>query len=340
MILYFSILFSLLLLSNLKRQNKTFVLIIIFFILFYGLRGETMGKDTMMYNMLYEEQKYGEISDHLELIYQILFQTLYTMNVPIWLMQCCCGALTFIPLAIVIKRSKVNPILALFFYYALYYYLNSFNISRQLMAVSYVMLAYSYYPRKLPTIICILIGFGMHSSALLGFLIFLTPYIKIRSTTIYAILIATFIFGYFLDDSWLTLILGRYNAYFTDKTLSSSFGYRDNVLYASVMAAALNIIFLVVNQSATSDLKKSKWFKLFLFMVLIDNMTYKLVLGARVILYFTIVQIIVYPLVFRYNRERKPIILKAIILAYSFVYFVKLMVNTQETYVPYTSIFN
>lgn len=338
MIFYFSIFFGLLLLSNIKRQDVLFYILIILGIIMYAIRAENMGVDTAMYIKIYESQKYLSLTDHIEPLYGYLNKLLFYYKAPIWMLQGCCGALTLIPLAIVFKKVSVNPILSLFFYFALFGFLYSFNAVRQMIAISFVLLAYTYYPNKFKTILFIIIAMGFHTSAIIASAIFITPYVKTnRSSTIWLLSIS-FVIGFFVNNTLLLLILGRYSVYITSKALSASFGFRDNVGYAAIMALALNIIYFILDLSATKDIKREKWFKLFLFMIILDNLTFRLVLGARIIIYFTMVQTLLYPMVFKENNERQPIILKTLVFLYVLVYFIKLLGNQTEYYVPYQTL--
>lgn len=304
----------------------------------YAVRAKNMGIDTEMYIEIYESQKYSTITDHVEPLYGFLNKILFQYKAPIWMLQGCCGALTLIPLAFVFKKVSVNPILSLFFYYALFGYLYSFNAVRQMIAISFVLLAYTYYPQKIKTILFIIIATGFHTSAIIASAIFLTPHVKTKRASTIWLLSLSFIAGSLVNDKLLSLILGRYSVYLTDKVLSSSFGFRDNVGYAAIMALALNIIYLIIDLSATKRIKGGKWFKLFLFMIILDNLTFRLVLGARIIITFTMVQTLLYPMIFKENNERKPIILKTLVFLYVLGYFIKLLGNQTEYYVPYQTL--
>lgn len=338
MIFYFSIFFGLLLLSNVKKQNFLFYIIIILGIFMYAVRAKNMGVDTKMYIEIYESQIFGTITNHVEPLYAFLNKILFQCKAPIWILQGCCGALTLIPLAFVIKKVSVNPILSLFFYFALFGYLYSFNAVRQMIAISFVLLAYTYYPKKIKTILYIIIAMGFHTSAIIASAVFLTPFIKTKKAFTILLLSLSFILGFIVNDTFLTLILGRYSVYITDKALSSQFGFRDNVGYAAIMALALNAIYLMMDLSATTQIKQSKWFKLFLFMIILDNLTFRLELGTRIIINFSMVQTLLYPMIFKENHERKPIILKTLVFLYVLIYFFKLISNQTDYYVPYQSI--
>lgn len=334
--IYIWIFFGLWILSWLRDQKSFAVLIVLLLILFAGLRGNHVGTDTNMYAKLYEYICKGHTIGHFEVLYFQMNKLCAWLGLPVWGMQTLASVLTIGPLYLAIKRTNVPPILALFFYYALFGYLNSFNVVRQMIGVSFVLLGYTYYPDKIKTLICILIGAGFHTSAIVGLMVFILPYVKIKPINVIAMLIGTFMIGLVVNDNILSYFIGKYIAYFTDPVLSKSFGFRENTLYSAIMALVLNIMFAMIYISSNAEIKESKWFKLYLIMIVLNNLTFRLVLGARIIMYFTMVQIIFYPLLYKANVEDNPMIVKIVTVLYASLIFFKIIFIGGHAFLPYT----
>lgn len=338
MSLYVTIFFLLLILGFQKEQKLLFWPLVIGGIMLAALRGNMIGTDTEMYVNLYFAQDRGYISPHFELLFSLLYQLLHSLGAPIWVVQGACSALTLVPLAIAIKKNKVPPILGLFLYYGLFGYLYSFNAVRQMIGVSFVLLAYTYYPNKLKTLIFILIGMGFHSSAIVGAVVFITPYLSMKSIYAIPMLFASFGVGLVMNESILIPLLGGYDVYLLDPELSKTFGFRENTTYAVLMALLLNALFIWIYNTTTLKIKQSKWFKMYFICLIFNNLLFKLVLGTRVLLYFTMVQIFLYPILFKERSPKNnPDYMKIVIVFYATTIFFKILLNSLRWYVPYST---
>lgn len=323
MALYYIIFVTLFLISYVKRwHNEIFWGTITFLILFAGLRAYTIGTDTPTYKAVFQ---YLEPKEPLWYGLNIIISSLGLSYTSLLIAA---SSLTMIPLAIAIKRSSINPQLSIFIYYGLFGYLNSFNTMRQLVAVSFVLLAYTYCKKKYKCIALIIVAVGFHYSAIVALLIFLIDRLRLNSSIIY--LFISFVFGCICNDSIFSALMGPYGQY-----LDSEFGYRENLSSAIVMAFLLNLLFLMIFYTSSNKLHNSIWLKIFLFGIIITNMTMQLVLGARIIMYFTMAQTVLYPSYFKYNRERHPALLQLIVFVYILTIFSKILVASKEYLIPY-----
>lgn len=241
------------------------------------------------------------------------------------------SALTMILLGFALQRSSVNPQYSLFVYYGLFGYLNSFNIMRQFVAISFVLLAISYYRQKLKCGMFLLTACGFHSSAIIAFSIFFIPFLKFRKNNIYVMLFVTILVGCVLNDAVFNLLAGDYARYLT----SDTDGYRDNPMSAFIMAMMMDFLFIWIYITAKTRVKKSIWMKVFFLGILLVNLTFKLELGTRLILYLTMSQIFVFPYFLKYNNEKTKIIPDVLIFVYCLVIFTKIFLGCEADLVPY-----
>lgn len=326
--LYYSIFFVLFALSYVRRGRNKWLFwgSIFFLILMAGLRDYSIGTDTMSYKEIFDYLHQREpLWTGMNIVVKVLGGNYTDMLIV-------SSVLTMVPLGIAMRRSSVNPQYSLFFYYGVFGYLNSYNGMRQFVAISFVMLAYTYYQKnKIKCILLILIASGFHASAVIAFAIFLLPLVKFTKKNVFLLLPLTFCLGFLFNDSLFNLLLGKYAGYLK----SDDTGYRDNIFVAAVMALMMDMLFVWIYQMSKVNAKKYLWTKIFFIGILMVNLTFQLVLGARIILYFTMAQIFVFPYFLRFNKERAYGIPTLLIFLYCLVIFTKILLASQGDLVPY-----
>ena len=231
--------------------------------------------------------------------------------------------LTIGSISIVFKKYSENPQLSLFIYYAMYAYLNSFNAMRQFLAVSFIIVSYAELRNKriFLFIISVFVASFIHTSALIALIVLFAPFIKTdNSLLIYTTLFITLLMGSFVNDSFFRIVSQGYFHYIEDGT----FGYREqeSTISALIMCILMNILFIVIYKSTDILVKKDMFFIIFFMAIIIMNITYRLELGTRIILYFTTIQTLLYPKFFNKNY----VYLKWIILCYLLVVFFKILI--------------
>ena len=192
---------------------------------------------------------------------------------------------------------------------------------RQFLAISFVIVGYTYLPNIKKFIICILVATSFHFSAIfsLGALFYKILVMK-RSLVIVSLLVS-FLLGLVLNDDLFALLAGPYAQY-----LESDFGYRENLTSAVVLVIFMDILFCWCFFTSTDNFKQSIWTKIFFFAIILINITLQLQLGARVILYFTLVQVLYFPNYFNHNIVKNKLMLKSIIIAYVAIVFMKILI--------------
>lgn len=340
MLIYF-VIYILLLFSSFKKNNNLLLWMnILILSIVAGLRDVTIGTDTRTYYDIYTSIATGN-SSYIEIGWQIinrLSSYIGGFNFMLWIVS----LMTLAPIGIISQRYSPNPCLSLFIYYCIYAYLNSFNIMRQILATSLVFMAYmAYYENKIKkTIIYIVVGMTMHLSAILGFAVFFMKYIKLTTFRVLLYSVISLMIGIIINDGFLSLFLGPYASYLT----SSEHGYRDNVFTSFALAFIVSLIFFIIYATSRQEQKNSLWYKLYFTGLIMMNSTFQLVLGTRAIMFFTLLQFIVYPIYFRNNIIKNKMVVFWTVMLYITAIFLKILilgndVGAEGSIIPYIPFF-
>ena len=327
--------------SSFKKNNNLLLWTnILLLSLVAGLRDVNIGTDTRTYYDIFTSIANGN-SSYIEIGWQVINKIsslIGGFNLMLWIVS----MLTLIPVGIISQKYSPNPCLSLFIYYCIYAYFNSFNIMRQILATSLVFLAYmAYYENRIKaTVIYILVGMTMHLSAILGFAVFFMKYFKLTTLRVLLYSLVTLIIGLIINDSFLSIILGPYASYLT----SSEHGYRDNVISSFILAFIVNFIFFIIFITSKREIKESLWYKLYFVGLLMMNSTFQLVLGTRAIMFFTLLQFIVYPIYFRNNIIKNKMFVFWIIMLYITAILLKILIlgndyGVEGSIIPYRPFF-
>lgn len=337
------VLYIILLLSSFSKKYNILLLWLNIIILssIAGLRDITIGIDTVNYYDIYTTINSG-ISSYIEPGWQLLNKLAYYLggfNLLLWIV----ALLTLIPIGIISQKLSPNPSLSLFIYYCLYAYLNSFNIMRQIFATSIVFMAYyAYYNRqRLKTLCYLALGMSVHMTSILGIAVFFIKFINITKKKVLLYCSLSLLVGIIINNNILSFILGPYADYLN----SNSDGYRENPLSSFILALVVNLIFYLIIATSKKEIRDSQWYKLYFIGILMMNASFQLELGTRAILFFTLLQFIVYPLYFRNNIIKNKIIVFSIILLYITAIFLKILIlgnniGEEGSIIPYKVFFH
>lgn len=195
--------------------------------------------------------------------------------------------LSITPFFIRIWKSTENPFLVIFYYVTLYFYYNSFNITRQMIAVSIIIFCFDYLEKNkikqyIAGIFCAML---FHYSAIICIShIWIIKKIKVSTINAIIILCLTYFLGLFVVPRLITSlpIVGHYSAYIMDAESSGS-----------VTRILLNAFFIFILISCNNEKVKS-YLNLFFVGIIIYNLfAYSSAVG-RLALYFTFAQLFLY----------------------------------------------
>lgn len=329
MLLYIIIWFLLLFASRYPQKKILFICLFLLTLL-AGLRGNTIGFDTHIYNNIFIWIAEG-VNYPIEPTWYYLNKLVGLVggdfNLFLWIVS----FLTLFFLGFAFIRCSPNPVFSLFLYYSLYAYLNSYNGMRQFLAISLVIVGYTYLPRVKIFILYVLLAMSFHASAIvsLGALLYKILVMK-RSLVILGIMFS-FLLGLVLNDNLFILLTGPYAQY-----LETGFSYRENLTTAVLLVIFMNVLFCWCFFTSTKVFKQSIWTKIFFLAIVLINVTMQLQLGARVILYFTLIQILYFPNYFNNNIVKNKSLLKGLIIIYVAIIFMKILIlGNQNDYSVY-----
>lgn len=157
-----------------KTNNRSYIYIVSFALIsLLGLRGVSVGIDTVTYNNIYNSTKYLSLSQTLDQNIEYGYSFFeYVVNVFFGDFQFLLIIVAFLFIGVVsyhIYKYSKNPMLsyALFIVYGFYSF--AMSATRQTIAIALVMIAYEYMKKKklLKFIICVFLASSFHISALI-----------------------------------------------------------------------------------------------------------------------------------------------------------------------------
>ncbi|MGN0023736.1 MAG: EpsG family protein [Elusimicrobiaceae bacterium] len=323
---YIIIFFLLLLLSISAPKNKViFILCIIALTALAGFRGINIGADTHAYYD-YFRSFYKGYSGHMEPLWNCLNFVIAHIGLNFNVFLLLVSAFTLGPIAFVLWKELKNPQFGLFLYYALYAYCNSFNGMRQYLAISWVCLSFYflYHNKNYKFFITILLSTLIHYSAIIGLIVFPFKYFNLKNILVYSSLIITLVLGMTIFPKLnLQFLYGHYASY-----MESSYWIRESVLQTAFLAVLMNIYFICITFTANQKIKNGYYYKILFVGLLIMNLTVQIEMFARIILYFTIIQVLFVPQYLKsmFLSPIQKLFFNLIFLAYFSAIFFKILI--------------
>lgn len=321
MLLFFGLSFFLLLGALIPVRNQNFYLLLSFFILFIlsAFRDISVGTDTKNYEELFNSFEMGVewIREEIEPGWVFLNDLVIFFGGGYQDLLIISTLLTLIPVFIIAKKDSINPMFTISLYYLLYFYFYSFNISRQLIAVSFILFALTQLLNRKNISFLILIGFAsfFHVSALICLPLLFLNKLPNDNFKLISISIASMFVGLFGID-YISKIVGLtgYNIYVEYYDSGNILG---NAIFL-ILFNALFIFILLTSKKITSELK------LYFVFILFLNLTIRLPMGNRLLLYFSVYQVLFYPyylsVLNKFSSKSKSILI-LIILLFSYTIF-------------------
>lgn len=240
-----------------------------------------------------------------------------------------------------VKKFSVDPLLSIILFMCIGFYIESFNIIRQSIAISLIFYSYKYCETKFKWIISILIAALFHRTALLVIPFFLIAKMNLQKKH-YEIII---IVGVFLFLSY-----GRTVVYLTN-IIEGFSDYKDSIFVtqgANPIRTIISISILVFCFSAYEEIMNDKKIKFAFTMLIFANIfalfMMKGKIFARVVGYFDVFSILIIPYVIKHMKKYKmkkygTFITMAIICCSSFYFYYSIRTN-QGNVLPYRTYVN
>lgn len=313
-------------------KAKTILVSSIFCILvfLYSFRGIDVGVDTSTYYDIFCSISSGADLEYLEPLWKVLNKLVVGIGGNFNLLLFFSSLLMLVPVFYVVYTYSINPALSLYIYYSMYFFCGSLNISRQYLAISFILCSFCFfksYPFR--AFCCFMIALGFHLSSV--FIVLIIPFLYVNISRKKALISLFFSFGIgtFLTKSLTQIILSFLYQGYAERDL---FRTEDTGL---PFVIAMNIFYVCVFLIADKLLLNSKWGKLYLFSALVLNLVYPLELGTRLYNIFSISNLLFYPLLLINNRLKMKKVVECIIIVFFACMFFKMISSNANEVFPY-----
>ena len=318
------------------RHSRVILLFVMGLLIFIaGGRAINVGVDTKAYADIFSDiQKTGYLA-YLEPGWNVLNIIVGNFTDDYNVLLFIVSILTFIPLYKVIVRESPNFIFPLFIYYSTHIYFASLNVSRQYLALSWVLLSYFYLFHKQWLKWLLAIGFAcsIHVSSCLSLVVICLSWIRLRRFHYILLLLIAFVFGTILNDDILNMFAFQYSGYVTEGA------YRESSFIATILALIMSLLTIIILCTSKDVLYTNNWFKLYMFSAIVLNCTYKLEYGARIYVLFSIAQLIFFPIYLKNNKLTNYHHVSIIGVCYFLMLFLRMLLVNANNILPYKNIF-
>lgn len=315
----------------LKKNLYVYILLYVFLLFIGGLRGIDVGTDTKTYYDLYKYVEHGgEAFDYVlklvepgwVLINFLCIHLFHSFQAVVFISV----FLALTPIFIRAWKSCDNPFYVILFYVLLYFYYNSFNITRQMIAIGIIFYAFDYLEKGLwkKYVFSVIIAMLFHYSAIIcvSFLWIINRK-TLSLTKAFFILCISYCFGMYIIPILLPLIpyIGKYSIYFEGESSGS------------LTRIMLNGFFLLLFISCTLGKIKNYILIFFVGVIFYNLFSFSPAIG-RISLYFSCSQLILFSRLDSVYYGNK-VILRVLTIIYGTVYYcLMLKVNSCEI-IPY-----
>ena len=331
------------------KVNILYSAIFLLMILTNGLRAVSVGVDTVKYYYYYTEE-YGPSQILEALIGNGFREPLFTISnvvgnrlyAPFWVYLLAVSTFVFLCISLFISKYSSEPLLSLAIYIFLDYYILTFSMLRQTVAMSFCLLFFVIKRNDNRDIfrflICLMAAFGFHASAIVFFPAYFFIRTKRRRST-FLILAVIAVASFISKDCFLGLI--KYIA----EHISAKF-YKIN-LYAGGHYGLMYYLLLWAIVIASILCTDNNFFirnEVWIYMLQIALILFPHVMGGfaamRVLLYYTIFVIILLPNLLDFIKpcELRFIGKWVVLIAGSGYYYYRLMGNGYKL-LPYRFFF-
>jgi len=314
--LFYVVSFFLLFGALVRHQWQKPFLYLSFVVLFIlsAFRGAMVGTDTPSYERIFNTIELGGTVSQ-EIGWQLLNKLIVYFDGDFQHLLMVSTLLIIIPVFYVAKRYSLNPMLSIFLFFVLYIYLQSFNITRQSVAISVVFLSYIFLIERRHIWFCLLVVLAatFHTTALICLPLVFINRIPDRAAVHLFIVFVSFVIGIVFSGYFIGQVadLLGYDRYLDNFESNTTIG-----LYLLM----LNGFFVFVLFTAK---ERGEIFKLFFIYILLANLTAKAPYGYRLIFYFSIVQLLFLPYFISNNRLKSRSLAFFLVVIYSYTIFLR-----------------
>lgn len=330
------LLFILILLLNAITRNKHIYYFSLFSLtLLVALRDETIGTDTEQYILMYEHFENASYNGWPEPLYAYSMIFFNRIGANFHVFQWFIALLTTLFFHLGIKKCSKNPFYSLFCLYSLFFIFYLMNINRQIIAVSIVFyaLTFLYEKRKIPFAIFVLIAATFHYASLITFGMLLALKIKGRRNLYTIGILFSLILGFIINEAILGSLLGPYSYYLN----STEHGFRTGArtLQALMLCTYFSGMAFLIITTIKKIFIDNFWLKVFVCGIILNNLTMKLDMGLRIVMFYTIAQIIIYNLYIHNHNIKQKYFIFCTVNTFMLIYFFFLFFTGSAGIFPY-----
>lgn len=304
--------------------------------LIIGLRGESVGTDTVQYQEMYESLGSSGYGGYPEPVYGMLcvwgyscgmsFQTFQTV---LTLFALCC-------IAYVVRKQSPNYCLSLFLIISLYFFFYTMNIYRELIAcyisvlACYILFTENIKWSRFKYVLLIILAAGFHKSALILLLLLIIRRVNLGLFLIIGGVIVSFIIGIADMANIFAPFLGGYEKYLEKYNRTG-----DKLIQGVFLSLYWLFAFCYIYINSSRQFRASAYMKMFICGIVVSNLFIRQDMGLRLVLYFTIPLIVGIP---RFIKENKNgLFNQTVVIIYSSIYFFVFLLLNSADVVPYTT---
>lgn len=325
-----------------KNHKVYFWLVLVHLTLLLGLRSSVVGTDTSQYVGFYLEQNTG-FNGNGTLVYSSLSNFINWIsngNYHVFLFVLSLATVFFILKSIEILDNDPDLMFwSVFIYLTFYFYFESFNIQRQMLAISMTMFSIALLSKKcyFESGLMIVLAIGIHSTAIFALIGFLIWMVRKNKITFVAVVLLAALSNLFLNKllNNFSQIFDHYQMY-TDAVLESGGG--------TLLLGAF-LLLLVVITVIFIDISDEKIMSFALFMTTIGAILFifgsKSQLIIRMANYFAIYAIIFIPqaiikLTARFDQRIVKTVLEVVVIIVGLVIFYYKLSHNLGDIIPYS----
>jgi hypothetical protein len=319
---------GLLLLSLIKSRTAYIAVCILLFIL-SAYRGLDVGTDISNYKDHFERIQSEGLLFYKEPLWILLLWVVDFLGGDFRVVLIVSSAIILFPVFWGIYKESNNPFLSLFFFYSLYFYFYSFNIIMQSIALSLVFWGIIMLMRehKKYFLLLVLIAGLFQYTAFLAIVLLFIKYIPINKVLYISTVSVAFIIGIFLPTPIRDIGVTLFS--YTEHASAEIGTFWGNAAYMLI----LNAFFFAIMQAIR---EYGFMFNMFFVSVVMSNLLARVPYGDRVVMYFSIIQILFFSyLLFNHKIKQKTIAASIVILFALIMFFRKF--GAGEIF-PYTNI--
>lgn len=336
-----------------NKQKNVSILLFLLMMLLCCLRAYDVGRDT--HNYVFFAENPGFFNLAWGPIYWFFVEISQYTPLPATTFLSLMAFFTYIPLMVISSKYSMRPALSVLLYMipsALYFY-ETFNLARQMLAISYILLAIVMIAenRRKLSIITAAIAFLLHPYTFIFFAFYFGYKFRFTQKKVYLLVLGSAFLGLFGIMEFIYSILEHMASIFEDSSfaiLTKFAKYGDageniesNYSFIGQMSHIIPLS-VVCLYGASNKSENNLYYKAMVIGCIITNLFIGVVYCERIASTFTIAQIIAIPYLYTHSTSREKNFYFAILVMTAFLYLYNLEQQSHDinVWTPYHTILN